>query len=127
MNKIVNCVVNDYEYKQEAYTKGYVDELKQEIDRLNEIIKKKNKQINDMEKFYKDKIKRLNKIIDTILDFSFFQEECPLNIDFNDKNEDKSQLIFYNEGYCEKECCNDYKKCWLKYFKRLQELKEEGK
>lgn len=81
---------------------------------------------NDYEK-QQQEIDRLNKIIDTILDFSFFQEECPLCIDFNDKNEDKSQLIFYNEGYCEKECCNDYKKCWLKYFKRLQELKEEGK
>lgn len=70
-------------------------------------------------------LERLNNIIDTILDFSFFKEECPLNFGFYDKKEEKAQDVFYEDDYCEKNCNDIYKKCWLKYFNKLKELKEE--
>ena len=62
-------------------------------------------------------------LIDTILNFSFFKEECPLNFGFeNNTNENKSQSIFYEDEWCENNCNDNYKDCWLKYFKKLQEL-----
>lgn len=67
---------------------------------------------------------RLNNIIDTMLEFSFFKEECPLNFGFVDEKEEKAQDIFYEDNYCEENCNDIYKKCWLKYFEKLQELKE---
>lgn len=73
----------------------------------------------------KDKeIDRLNNIIDTMLEFSFFKEECPLNFGFGDEKEEKAQDVFYEDDYCEENCNDIYKKCWLKYFEKLQELKE---
>lgn len=69
-------------------------------------------------------IERLNNIINTMLDFNFFKEECPLNFGYTEKcDEEKAQDVFYENDYCEENCNDDYKKCWLKYFKRLQELK----
>lgn len=69
--------------------------------------------------------KQLKDLIDTILNFSFFKEECPLNFGFgNNTNEDKSQSIFYEDQWCENNCNDNYKDCWLKYFKKLQELKQ---
>lgn len=80
---------------------------RQEIKRLE----KENKQLKDL--------------IDTILNFSFFKEECPLNFGFeNNTNEDKSQSIFYEDEWCENNCNDNYKDCWLKYFKKLQELEQ---
>ena len=70
-------------------------------------------------------LERLNNIIDTMLEFSFFKEECPLNFGFGDKKEEKAQDVFYEDDYCEENCNDIYKKCWLKYFEKLQELKEE--
>lgn len=76
----------------------------------------------------KDKeIDRLNNIIDTMLEFSFFKEECPLNFGFGDEKEEKAQDVFYEDDYCEENCNDIYKKCWLKYFEKLQELKENNK
>lgn len=69
-------------------------------------------------------LERLNNIIDTMLEFSFFKEECPLNFGFGDEKEEKAQDAFYEDNYCEKNCNDIYKKCWLKYFEKLQELKE---
>ena len=67
----------------------------------------------------------LKDLIDTILNFSFFKEECPLNFGFgNNTNEDKSQSIFYEDQWCENNCDDNYKDCWLKYFKKLQELEQ---
>ena len=64
-------------------------------------------------------------LINTILNFSFFKEECPLNFGFeNNTNEDKSQSIFYEDEWCENNCNDNYKDCWLKYFKKLQELEK---
>lgn len=67
----------------------------------------------------------LKDLIDTILNFSFFKEECPLNFGFkNNTNEDKSQSIFYEDEWCENNCNDNYKDCWLKYFKKLKELEQ---
>ena len=63
-------------------------------------------------------------LIDTILNSSFFTEECPLNFGFENTNEDKSQSIFYEDQWCENNCNDNYKDCWLKYFKKLQELEQ---
>lgn len=71
-----------------------------------------------------NKINRLNNIIDTILEFNFFKEECPLNFSFEDEKEEKAQDVFYEDDYCEENCNDIYKKCWLKYFEKLQDLKE---
>lgn len=67
----------------------------------------------------------LKDLIDIILNFSFFKEECPLNFGFeNNTNEDKSQSIFYEDEWCENNCNDNYKDCWLKYFKELQGLEQ---
>ena len=59
-----------------------------------------------------------------MLEFNLFAEECPLNFGYTERcNEEKAQDVFYEDDYCEKTCNDDYKKCWLKYFERLQELK----
>ena len=64
-------------------------------------------------------------LINTILNFDFFKEECPLNFSFEDNSKEyKAQNIFYNDEYCENNCNDIYKDCWLKYFKELQ--KEKG-
>lgn len=76
---------------------------------------------------YEKEIDKLNNIIDTMLEFSFFKEECPLNFGFGDEKEEKAQDVFYEDDYCEKNCNDIYKKCWLKYFEKLQELKENNK
>ena len=69
--------------------------------------------------------KQLKDLIDTILNFSFFKEECPLNFGFeNNTNENKAQSIFYEDEWCENNCNDNYKDCWLKYFKKLQELEK---
>ena len=68
------------------------------------------------------------KLINTILNFSFFKEECPLNFSFEDNSkEDKAQNIFYSDEYCENNCNDNYKDCWLKYFKELQKTKGDVK
>lgn len=73
----------------------------------------------------KQENKQLQDLIDTILNFSFFKEECPLNFGFEDNSkEDEAQNIFYSDEYCENNCNGIYKDCWLKYFKELQELKQ---
>ena len=69
--------------------------------------------------------KKLKNLIDIILNFSFFKEECPLSFAFeNNTNEDKSQSVFYEDEWCEDNCNDNYKDCWLKYFKKLQELEQ---
>lgn len=72
-----------------------------------------------------EEIDRLNNIIETMLEFNFFKEECPLNFGFGDEKEEKAQDVFYEDDYCEENCNDIYKKCWLKYFEKLQELKED--
>ena len=85
------------------------DKVVDKVNWENMLLKKENKELKDL--------------IDTILNFSFFKEECPLNFGFeNNTNEDKSQSIFYEDEWCENNCNDNYKDCWLKYFKKLQEL-----
>ncbi len=68
------------------------------------------------------------KLINTILNFSFLKEECPLNFSFEyNSKEDEAQNIFYNDEYCETNCNDNYKDCWLKYFKELQKAKGDVK
>lgn len=87
------------------------DKVVDKVNWENQLLKKENKQLKDL--------------IDTILNFSFFKEECPLNFGFeNNTNEDKSQSIFYEDEWCENNCNDNYKDCWLKYFKKLQELEQ---
>ena len=81
--------------------------------------------LRDMVLELQEENKRLKGLIDTILNFSFFKEECPLNFGFeNNSKEDKAQNIFYSDEYCENNCNDSYKDCWLKYFKKLQELEQ---
>ena len=86
------------------------DKVVDKVNWENQLLKKENKQLKDL--------------IDTILNSSFFTEECPLNFGFENTNEDKSQSIFYEDQWCENNCNDNYKDCWLKYFKKLQELEQ---
>ena len=87
------------------------DKVVDKVNWENQLLKKENKQLKDL--------------INTILNFLFFKEECPLNFGFeNNTNEDKSQSIFYEDEWCENNCNDNYKDCWLKYFKKLQELEQ---
>jgi len=116
-------------YFKELYrrTKLEIDRLNKEYERIyNENCKlRENHNINDITLL--DENERLNNIIDTMLEFSFFKEECPLNFGFGDEKEEKAQDVFYEDDYCEENCNDIYKKCWLKYFEKLQELKENNK
>ena len=91
-----------YEYKENYYCFEHI---------VNILLQQENKQLKDL--------------IDTILTFSFFKEECPLNFAFEDNSkEDEAQNIFYSDEYCENNCNSIYKECWLKYFKELQGSRE---
>ena len=93
---------------------------------IDEIVEDNQKLKNEVV-YSKVEIERLNNIIDTILEFSFFKEQCPLNFEFGDEKEEKAQDVFYEDDYCEENCNDIYKKCWLKYFEKLQKLKEDNK
>lgn len=117
------------------------DEIKEILERLNKIIPyasvskelaymttnitpQECKTLLDYIITLQEENERLNNIINTILDFNLFKDECPLCLGYLGKcDEEKAQDVFYEEEYCEN-CSDDYKKCWLKYFERLQELKE---
>ena len=112
-----------------------VDQMRELIENKNLSIAKlqqENKKLNGAVQTYDillksnvEENKQLKDLIDTILNFSFFKEECPLNLGFeNNTNEDKSQSIFYEDEWCENNCNNNYKDCWLKYFEKLQELEQ---
>ena len=70
--------------------------------------------------------KQLKELIDTILNWNIFKNECPMNFGYDEEtNEDKAQDVFYkDDDYCENNCNDDYTKCWLKYFKRIHELEK---
>ena len=93
---------------------------------IEEIRENETKLINELKEEEKE-IDRLNNIINAMLEFSFFKEECPLNFGFGDEKEEKAQDVIYEDDYCEENCNDIYKKCWLKYFEKLQELKENNK
>lgn len=131
------------EMKSRCLAKGqYVDEnAKKKFDMLCHLedfeiqywkLQEENKKLNGAIQTYDillkanvEENKRLKNLIDIILNFSFFKEECPLNFGFeNNTNEDKSQSVFYEDEWCENNCNNNYKNCWLKYFNKLQELEQ---
>ena len=64
--------------------------------------------------------KESKELIDTILNWNIFKNECPMNFGYDEEtNENKAQDVFYkDDDYCENNCNDDYTKCWLKYFKR---------
>ena len=72
--------------------------------------------------------KQLKELIDTILNWVIFKNECPMNFGYDEEtNENKAQDVFYkDDDYCENNCNDDYTKCWLKYFKRMHELEKEN-
>ena len=74
--------------------------------------------------FYHKKIESLqhqleekDKIIDEILNDSWYTDECPIELDNFTKDDER-------EFDCE-HCQNNYKKCWLKYFEN--QILERGK
>ena len=104
--------------------------LNDENNKMHKEIKRLEVENRELSEGYNEEFKenaRLNNIINIMLDFNFFKEECPLNFGYTEKcDEEKAQDVFYEDDYCEKTCNDDYKKCWLKYFERLQELKGDG-
>ena len=129
MNKYVQdmgeIIVNNEELKQMSGDEliGIIKAQRFEIKEKDLLIQELRDTIDNQ----KETIDRLNNIINTILEFSFFKEECPLNFGFGDEKEEKAQDVFYEDDYCEKNCNDIYKKCWLKYFEKLQKLKENNK
>ena len=104
-------LINGFEYVGNL-TKYGKENIKYHVQRLQQ----KNKKLEQA-------LDENKKLINTILNFSFFKEECPLNFGFEDNSkEDEAQSIFYEDEWCENNCNDNYKDCWLKYFKKLQEL-----
>lgn len=115
INKIVqkNELYDKCENMEELYDKYYVPLLEFHYKKISVL-----EQALDENK----------KLINTILNFSFFKEECPLSFKFEDNSkEDEAQNIFYNDEYCENNCNDIYKDCWIKYFKELQKAKGDVK
>ena len=109
-------LINGFEYVGNL-TKYGKENIKYHVQRLQQ----KNKNLEQA-------LDENKKLINTILNFSFFKEECPLNFSFEDNSkEDEAQNIFYNDEYCENNCNDIYKDCWLKYFKELQKAKGDAK
>ena len=104
-----------------------IEQLQQENKILKENAENNDKvvdKVNWENMLLKKENKQLKNLIDIILNFSFFKEECPLNFKFGNNKEDKSQSVFYEDEWCEDNCNGNYKNCWLKYFKKLQELEQ---
>ena len=82
--------------------------------------------LRDMALELQEENKQLKELIDTILNWNIFKNECPMNFGYDEEtNENKAQDVFYKDDYyCENNCNDDYTKCWLKYFKRMQELEK---
>lgn len=72
-------------------------------------------------------LKKYEDLVNTILEFGIGMDECPLDFGYKENSiQDKAQNVFYedDEEYCENNCNGCYKKCWVKYFKEIQRLKE---
>ena len=120
--KVLEKLKDKSNYQRDCNDGSYFIELfANEIYILCKFMEDLQQKVEQLEK----EIERLNNIIDTMLEFSFFKEECPLNFGFADEKEEKAQDVIYEDDYCEENCNDIYKKCWLKYFEKLQKLKEE--
>ena len=117
-------IILDYTIAPNSDIKPLLDKLEQENKILKENAENNDKvvdKVNWENQLLKKENKQLKDLIDIILNFSLFKEECPLNFGFeNNTNEDKSQSVFYEDEWCEDNCNDNYKDCWLKYFKKLQ-------
>lgn len=106
---------------------SHIKELQRKNKNLEQVLAENNKlkiQISARETLCEE----YEQLINTILNFSFFKEECPLNFVFEDNSkEEEAQNIFYNDEYCANHCNDIYKDCWLKYFKELQKIKGDVK
>ncbi len=108
------------------------DELFKENKMLREQLEEKEEQLNIMSEAFDElkiqkqdytqinilemKLAEKNKVIDEILNHDCFSGYCPLS-EINDDNV---------EDICDCDnCIDDYKKCWLKYFKN--KILERGK
>ena len=126
VNNNIENLLKDNEEELSFYhllvnTFNQVCEEREKLEQALDENKKLKIQISDR----KTLCEEYEQLINTILNFDFFKEECPLNFKFEDNSkEDKAQNIFYNDEYCENNCNDIYKDCWLKYFKELQ--KEKG-
>ena len=128
-------IYNDWLDKNLSYVSDFDRFCIQHCKDIEELLKEnlKLEQALDENKKFKIQIsaretlcEEYEQLINTILNFPFFKEECPLNFSFEDNSkEDEAQNIFYNDEYCENNCNDIYKDCWLKYFKELQKLKGE--
>lgn len=135
MNKSVMkcCICNNENIGQfitinnKKYHLCCIEQLQQENKILRENAENNDKvvdKVNWENMLLKKENQELKDLIDTILNFPFFKE-CPLGFGFEDNSkEDKAQNIFYNDEYCENNCNDIYKDCWLKYFKELQEIEQ---
>lgn len=55
----------------------------------------REKEINRLNK----EIEKKNKLINTILEFGIFMDECPLNFSFEDNSiQNKAQNVFYEDN-----------------------------
>ena len=99
-------------------------ELKMIDDYINELEAYKY----NMDRDYLRLEKENQELISAILNWNIFKNECPMNFGYYKNTiEDKAQEVFYeNDDYCENNCNDDYKKCWLKYFRKMQELEKGG-
>lgn len=96
------------------------------LEELHDFYFKKYCDLQQENKQLQEKIFQLENLVDVIFSSYIFENMCPLEL-FLEKNlkEKKARCIFYLKNDCEKNCDDDYKKCWLKYFKNLQELENE--
>lgn len=94
----------------------------QKISELYSVIENQEKIIRDLQE---EKIK-LENLLDTILTYHLFSDTCPLEFGFEkDSLQDKAQNDFYEDDgrYCDINCGGSCKNCWIKFFKRIMELK----
>ena len=123
-DKLMNC--SDFDKFCIQHCKD-IEELLEENLELEQALDENNKlkiQISARETLCEE----YEQLINTILNFDFFKEECPLNFKFEDNSkEDKAQNIFYSDEYCENNCNDIYKDCWLEYFKELKKAKGDAK
>ena len=123
-NKVIKDLKERNDKLQEQYRLRDIRCIHLEYE--NEMLKSDFETQHELTKKYAEENKQLKELIDTILNWNIFKNECPMNFGYDEEtNEDKAQDVFYkDDDYCENNCNDDYTKCWLKYFKRMQELEK---
>ena len=109
----------------EAWQLNEADLNQTDIEAIKHLMLENQMQHNEINKL-KHILDEKEKLIDTILTFNLFGEECPLNFGFEkDSLQEKAQSSFYEDDgeYCENNCNDCYKKCWLRFFNKIKELR----